>query len=87
MNWVNKCKLLAIKTIKYNGQPCIEIDDLWQALHLTFNTAQHYIINEEVLNELEFFANSLWNLFLEEEFTSALTKYNNLSTPDPNKLA
>jgi len=28
MNWVNKCKLLAIEMIKYNGQPCLELDDL-----------------------------------------------------------
>jgi len=39
MNWVNKCKLPAIETIKYNGQPCLELDDLWQVLHLSFNTA------------------------------------------------
>jgi len=68
-----------IKVIKYNGQPYIEIDDLWQALHSTFNTAQYHIVNEEVLNKLESFANSSWNLFLEEEFTSALTKCNNSS--------
>jgi len=29
MNWVNKRKLLAIETVKYNGQPCLEINDLW----------------------------------------------------------
>ena len=28
MSWVNKCKLLAIKAIKYNNQPCLTIDDL-----------------------------------------------------------
>ena len=87
MNWVNKYKLLAIKMIKYNGQPCIEIDDLWQALHSTFNIAQHHIVDEEVLNELESLANSSWNLFSEEEFTSTLTKCNNLSILGPDKLA
>ena len=40
MNWVNKCKLPAIKAIKYNGQPCLEIDNLWHTLHSSFNTAQ-----------------------------------------------
>ena len=40
MNWVNKCKLLAIKMIKYNGWPCLELDDLWQALHFSFNIVQ-----------------------------------------------
>ena len=28
MNWVNKHKLSAIKMIKYNGQPYLELDDL-----------------------------------------------------------
>ena len=28
MNWVNKCKLPAIKMIKYNGQSCLKLDDL-----------------------------------------------------------
>ena len=28
MNQVKKCKLPAIKTIQYNGQPCIELNDL-----------------------------------------------------------
>ena len=87
MNWINKCKLLPIEAIKYNGQPCIKIDNLWQALYLTFNTAQYCIVDEEVLNKLELFANSSWNSFLKEEVTSALTKCNNLFTPDPNKLA
>jgi len=49
--------------------------------------AQHCFVDEEVLNELELFTNLTWNLFLEEEFTSALTKCNNLSTPSPDKLA
>ena len=29
MNWVKKRKLPAIKSIKYNGYPCLEIKDLW----------------------------------------------------------
>ena len=29
MNWVNKHKLLAIETIKYNGNPYLELANLW----------------------------------------------------------
>ena len=29
MNWVKKCKLLAIKAIQYNGCLCLELEDLW----------------------------------------------------------
>ena len=39
MKWVNKCKLPTIKAIRYNGRPCIEIEDLWSVLHLSFNMA------------------------------------------------
>ena len=86
MNWVNKHKLLAIKMIKYNGQPCPELDDLWQALYLSSNTAQFCYIDENILNEIGLFISTSWEQFLEEEFTSALTKCNNLSAPGPDKL-
>ena len=52
MSWVNKHKLLVIETIKYNSQPCLDLNDLWQALHSSFNTAQFYHIDENVLNKL-----------------------------------
>ena len=59
MSWVNKHKLPAIETIKYNGQPCLDLNNLWQALHSSFNTAQFCQIDESVLNELELYALSL----------------------------
>jgi len=52
MSWVNKCKLPAIETIKYNGQLCLELDNLWQALHSSFNTAQHQSVDNNVLDKL-----------------------------------
>ena len=39
MNWVHKHKLPAIKTVKYNRQPCLKINNLWHTLHLSFNKA------------------------------------------------
>ena len=39
MNWVNKCKLPTVKAVKYNSCPCLEIEDLWHALHSSFNIA------------------------------------------------
>jgi len=86
MNWVNKCKLPAIKAIKYNGQPCLEINKLWYALHSSFNMAQHHHINEDVFNKIVLSLKSIWDLFSEEELTSIITKYNNSSTPGPDKL-
>lgn len=56
MNWVNKHKLPAIETIKYNNQPRLELDNFWQALHLSFNTVQFHNIDENILNEIDLFA-------------------------------
>ena len=49
INWVKKCKLPAIKAIKYNGRPYLEIEDLWQALYESFNTAQNWQVDTSIL--------------------------------------
>ena len=41
MNWVNKWKLPAVKAIKYDYQPYLSLDSLWNALHSSFNMAFH----------------------------------------------
>jgi len=86
MSWVNKCNLSAIEIIKYNGCPCLELEDLWQALHSLFNTAQFHQVDENVLNELNLYCFLLWSPFLKEEFTSTIVKCNNSSAPSPDKL-
>jgi len=86
MRWVNKYKLPAIETIKYNSQPYLELNDLWQVLHLSFNTAQFCYTDENVLNEIGSFVLSPWNQF-SEEFTRAIAKCNNSSAPGPDKLS
>jgi len=58
INWINKHKMLAIEAIKYNNQLCLNIDNLWQALHLSFNTALHHSVNTSVLDEITFFSSS-----------------------------
>ena len=40
ISWVNKEKLLAIEMIKHNSFSCLELNDLWQALYSSFNSAQ-----------------------------------------------
>ena len=86
MSWVNKHKLPAIKTIKYNGQPCLDLEDLWQALHSSFNTAQFCQIDESMLNELDSYSSPSWTSFSKEEFTSAIVKCNNMSAPGSDRL-
>ena len=87
MNWVNKHKLPAIEAIKHNSQPYLELNDLWNALHSSFNMAQYHRIEEDILNEIPTSTSSSWLLFLEEEFTSAIVKCNNSSISGLDKLA
>jgi len=49
---MNKHKLPAVKAIKYNDQQCLDIDNLWNALHSTFNMALHCQVDVEILDEI-----------------------------------
>lgn len=86
MKWVNKQKLLAIEAIKYNSQPCLNINDLWQALHLLFNTVLHRSIDISILNEIDSISPLPWNLFSKEEFKIAISSCNNSFFLGPDKL-
>ena len=87
MSWINKQKLPAIKTIKYNSHLCIEIKDLWSTLHSLFNMAQDYQINFGVLDKISTKQPLEWVSFSKEEFTSSIAKCNNSLTLGSDKLS
>jgi len=87
MKWINKWKLPAIEAIKYNGQLCLNINDLWQALHLSFNTALHCSVNISILNEIDSISPLLWNPFSKEKFKITISSCNNSSSLDLDKLS
>jgi len=86
MNWVNKHKLPAIESIKYNNHQCLEIDNLWNVLHSTFNMALHCQVNVNILNEITDKLILSWPTFSKVEFRLALANCNNSFTPGPDKL-
>ena len=86
-NWINRHKLPATKTIKYNGQLCLSPESLWDALHSTFNTAQNHPININILNKIDCKLVSLWNPFSKKEFKQVIVKCNNSSASGPDKLS
>jgi len=86
MNWVKKRKLPAIEAIKYNDQPCLTPESLWNALHNTFNTALHRQVDTEILNELNQKSSLSWGSFSRFEFLSALSKCADSSSPGPDRL-
>ena len=87
MNWVNKRKIPAIKAIKHNRQQCHNIDDLWNTLHSTINTALHRQVDVEVLDEVINKLTSYWAPFSKEEFRITIANCNNTLTSGPDKLS
>ena len=87
MNQVKKRKLSAIEAIKYNCNPYLEIEDLWQALYKSFNSAQHWQVSVLLLEEIPNKFTTEQLSFLKEEFISSINKYSNDSTPESDKLS
>ena len=87
MNWIKKRNLSAVEAIKYNNHPCLGISNLQNALHSTFNHAQNYQIDINILEEIHDKSAKEWLPFSKEEFMKAIVKCNNPSALRPNKLS
>ena len=86
MNWISRCKLPATKAIKHNDCPCLSPESLWDTLHSIFNTALNHQVDLNILSKIECKATLQWYPFSKEEFNQAISKYNNLLVPGPDKL-
>jgi len=86
INWVKKRKLPAIKAIQFNGQPCIELEDLWYALHSSFNSAQSCEVDLQLLDDIPNKVTESWTLFSRKELINAIEKCNNSLAPGSNKF-
>ena len=86
MNWVRKQKLPAIEAIQYEGCSCIELKDLWNALHNSFNSAQIREIDIHTLDDIPSKPMEEWNSFAKQELIDVIKKCNNLSAPGLDKL-
>ena len=76
-----------IETIKHNGSSCLELNDLWQALHSSFNSAQFQSIDKLILNECDSFSPMMWLKFSKEEFSHAIINCKDSSAPGPDKMS
>ena len=86
MNWIRRCKLLAIEAIKYNGHLCLSPESLWDALHSMFNTTLNHQVDLNILNDIERKPSSQWFPFSKEKFKQAISNCNNSSASGPDKL-
>jgi len=75
-----------IEAIQYEGHLYIELEDLWIALHNSFNSAQMHEIDIYVLDDIPNKSTKEWNLFSKQELIDAIEKCNNSSALGSNKL-
>ncbi|CAA7270784.1 unnamed protein product [Cyclocybe aegerita] len=86
MEWVKQCKLPPCEAIRNGNQPCHDMDDLWDALHGTYNSAWGREYNASVLDELPDEPVREWADFSEHELLSALKGCSNSSAPGPDHV-
>ena len=86
MNWIRKWKLSIIEAIQYKGHLCIELEDLWNTLHNSFNSTQTREIDIHILDNIPSKPMKEWNSFAKKELINAIRKYNNSSALGPNEL-
>jgi len=76
-----------MEAIKYDNQPCLTLNSLWNALHFSFNTALHQQVDSKILDEIGNKQATACALFSKEEFKIAISSCNNSSTPGLDKLS
>ena len=86
MNWIKRRKLPAIEAITHDGQPCLTLDSLWNALHNTFNTTLNCQADLNIINKIENKPSQSWFPFSKNEFRLAISKYSNLLVLGLDKL-
>ncbi|KAF9254119.1 hypothetical protein L218DRAFT_887054, partial [Marasmius fiardii PR-910] len=53
MSWIQQRKLPPTDAISFKGVPCRTLDDLWSALHRTYNAAAEREVDLSFLDDLE----------------------------------
>jgi len=87
MNWTKQRKLPTIEAINHDGQPCLTLDSLWNALHKSFNSAQNRQVDLNILGKIKCKPSQKWSPFSRNKFLSVISKCKDSSAPDPDKLS
>jgi len=86
MNWVKKHKLFVPEAIQYKGCLYIKLENLWNALYNSFNSAQAREVDLCFLDKIPNKTTTVWNSFSKKELIDMIKKCNNSSAPGLNKL-
>ncbi|KAF5347025.1 hypothetical protein D9756_011012 [Leucocoprinus leucothites] len=87
MEWVKQRKLPAIEGIRYQGRPCNDLPDLWNALHSSYNSASGRPVSPQILNEMKSFPSRSWANFSALELSESLRSCANSSAPGPDHIS
>ncbi|KAJ3562534.1 hypothetical protein NP233_g9509 [Leucocoprinus birnbaumii] len=72
MAWMKQCNLPACEAIAYNGEPCHDMDSLWEALHGTYNAALGRQCDLSILDQLNPSPERDWLPFSQKEMNALL---------------
>ncbi|RXW11212.1 hypothetical protein EST38_g14643 [Candolleomyces aberdarensis] len=86
MDWVKERKNPPCEAIQFNGEPCHELDDLWDALHNTYNATSDGPVDTAILNELPTEPERAWPEFSLLELRQALEVCSSRSAPGPDHI-
>ena len=86
MDWVKQRKLPAVEAIRYQGEPCHDLPDLWNALHGTYNAAAGRPVNADILQEAPSFPARDWRPFSFLELEESLSACAGNSAPGPDHI-
>ena len=87
MNWIKHKNLPTAEAISFNNQACISLDLLWQALHLSYNSANNRPINPNILEEVDISPHVEWPPLTQYKFIEAIAKCSNSSTSSPDHVS
>jgi hypothetical protein len=86
MDWVRERKNPLCKAIQFNGEPCHNMDTLWDALHNTYNAASNRPVDTSIFDDLPEEDKREWLEFSELELRQALEACLLRSTPGPDHI-
>jgi len=75
-----------VEAIQYERCLCIKLDDLWNALHSSFNSTQVWEVDIHFLDKISDKTTTEWIPFSKKELIDAIKKCNNLSASGSDKL-
>ncbi|KAJ2923470.1 hypothetical protein H1R20_g13624, partial [Candolleomyces eurysporus] len=86
MEWIKERKNPLCEAIQFEGRPCHKLDDLWDALHSTYNAASDHPVDPSILDGLEDEPKRSWPKLLQFELGQALEVCSAHSAPGPNQI-